>query len=171
MKLITVGTAGTLAIATVLIAHHEGDGPKQTINGVAYHLSYQDSAGIWTICRGLTGRGVGPNQRMTTDQCEMAEAGRLDEFEAAIRRLIPRYDTFNKWRQAALLSFAWNVGLGNLETSTIRRLFNARADTAACNELVKWNKSRVRGVLTTLRGLVTRRADELELCLNWKDVA
>lgn len=164
-RLVAAGTAGTLAVASTLVAWHEGDGPTQTVNGVKYHIAYRDVAGIWTICHGLTGKGIRAGVVMSEIECELAEKSRLEEYQAGVLRLIPRYPTFNKWRQAALLSYSWNLGLGALEGSTMRRLFNSGYDTAACYELAKWNKARVRGVLTVLRGLVTRRADETELCL------
>lgn len=37
---------------------------------------------------------------------------------------------------------------------------------AACNELPKWNKARVAGVLVALPGLTKRRAAEQALCLE-----
>lgn len=165
-RLVTAAAGGTLAIASALIAWHEGDGPTQVVDGVKYHLSYRDSAGIWTVCRGLTGAVAGPGKRYSAAQCEVMEAGRLQEFEAGVRRLLPGYDSWSPWRQASLLSFVWNVGEANLASSTLRRKFNAGDDEGGCRELARWVKSRVNGVLQVLRGLVTRRNDEMALCLG-----
>lgn len=165
-RLLAAAAGGTLAIASTLIAWYEGDGPTQVIEGVKYHLSYQDSARIWTVCRGLTGAVAGPGKRYTAAQCELMEAGRLQEFETSVRRLLPGYDSWNPWRQASLLSFVWNAGEVNLASSTMRRKFNAGDDEGGCRELTRWVKSRVNGVLQVLRGLVTRRDDEMALCLG-----
>lgn len=164
-RLISAAAGGTMAIAGALIAFYEGDGPTVVEHGVRYHLSYKDSADIWTVCRGLTGAVAGPGKRYTATQCELMEAGRLQEFETIVRRLLPGYDSWNPWRQASVLSFVWNAGEANLASSTMRRKFNAGDEVGGCQELTRWVKSRVNGVLTTLRGLVTRRGSEEELCL------
>lgn len=59
-------------------------------------------------------------------------------------------------RLAAVLSWAYNCGEGNLETSTMRRAINRRAWDDAAAGLKMWNKSGGR----VLAGLVTRRALE-----------
>lgn len=56
----------------------------------------------------------------------------------------------------AIVDFAYNLGVGRLQTSTLRRKINA-GDWAGCaEELAKW----VRGGGRVLPGLVTRRKAE-----------
>lgn len=59
----------------------------------------------------------------------------------------------------ALVSFAFNVGTGALEESTLRRKLNAGDYAGAAEEFGKWVKADGR----TLPGLVSRRAAEAEL--------
>lgn len=59
----------------------------------------------------------------------------------------------------ALVSFAYNVGLGNLQRSTLLRKLNAGDDAGAGKEFAKWTKAK--GV--ELPGLVRRRAAERAL--------
>lgn len=65
-------------------------------------------------------------------------------------------------RLAAVLSWAYNCGEGNLETSTMRRAINRRAWADAAIGLKMWNKSGGR----VLAGLVTRRALEAEMLVS-----
>ncbi len=60
---------------------------------------------------------------------------------------------------AAIADFAYNLGLGRLRASTLRRKINAGDIDGAVIELKKW----VRGGGRVLPGLVARRAAEAAL--------
>lgn len=62
-------------------------------------------------------------------------------------------------QQAALLSFAYNVGLGNLATSTLLQKLNAGDYAAVPAELARWKH----GGGKVLHGLVRRREAEAAL--------
>lgn len=62
-------------------------------------------------------------------------------------------------RLAALVDFAFNLGTGNLQASTLRKRVNAERWDLAPAEFRKW----VRGGGKVLRGLVLRREAEVEL--------
>jgi lysozyme len=64
----------------------------------------------------------------------------------------------------ALMSFVYNVGIGNLMKSTLykKALLNPN-DPTIHDEFMKWNKARVKGVLTPLKGLTRRREAESNL--------
>jgi lysozyme len=62
-------------------------------------------------------------------------------------------------RLAALTDFTFNLGVGALRASTLRRRVNAGDWAAVPGELRKW----VRGGGRVLRGLVLRREAEIEL--------
>ena len=68
--------------------------------------------------------------------------------------------------KAALVDFTFNLGSGNLQTSTLLKLLNAGDYAGAANELPKWNLGSGR----VQPGLVTRRARERSLFLTgvWK---
>lgn len=63
---------------------------------------------------------------------------------------------------AALVSFAFNVGLGNLNKSTLLRLVNERKFSLAASEFPKWNKAGGK----VLSGLTRRRTAESKLFLT-----
>lgn len=64
----------------------------------------------------------------------------------------------------ALLSFIYNVGLGNWNKSTLLKKCKVDPDDPAIHdEFLKWNKARKNGVLTVMKGLTNRRMDESAL--------
>jgi lysozyme len=62
-------------------------------------------------------------------------------------------------RLAALVDFTYNLGAGQLSSSTLRRKVNAGDWAAVPGELRKWSKAGGR----TLKGLVLRREAEISL--------
>ena len=63
----------------------------------------------------------------------------------------------------ALVSFAYNVGIGAFKESTLLRLLNQPNYNEAANQFKEWNKATVNGQRVVLEGLVNRRKDEEEL--------
>jgi lysozyme len=61
-----------------------------------------------------------------------------------------------------LVSFSFNVGLGNLQNSTLRMKVNRKEFAAAAEEFLKWTKAGGK----VLKGLVTRRNDERALFIS-----
>jgi lysozyme len=62
----------------------------------------------------------------------------------------------------ALVSFSFNVGLGNLQRSGLRMKTNRGEFTDAAEEFMKWTKAAGK----VLPGLVKRRKDEQALYLS-----
>lgn len=62
-------------------------------------------------------------------------------------------------RLSAIADFAYNLGLGALQASTLRRVVNAGAWDQAKTQLMRW----VRGGGRVLPGLVRRRKAEADL--------
>ena len=85
----------------------------------------------------------------------------LGRFERGVLRLCPaaagRQGVFD-----ALVSFAFNVGLGNLQRSSLRMKTNRGEFEEAADEFLKWTKAGGR----VLPGLVKRRMDERSLYLS-----
>ncbi|QNK68446.1 lysozyme [Variovorax sp. PAMC26660] len=169
-RLLAVAGASALAIAATLGDWYEGTGPtvKQPSGAVLYK-PYPDSGGIWTVCRGVTGaKDVDPSRLYTEAECKALETKHLKIAEAAARRHIAGYDQLNKWQQAALIDWFYNLGATPATTQSTLVAKFARGDIDdGCRELSRWVKSRVRGELVTLNGLVDRRGAEAELCLDW----
>jgi lysozyme len=84
----------------------------------------------------------------------------LARFESGVQRLCP--SGLTPGRFGALVSFAFNVGLGNLQNSTLRMKHNRGEFDGAAEEFLKWNKAGGK----ELKGLTTRRKDERALYLQ-----
>lgn len=81
----------------------------------------------------------------------------LTEFMPGVRALCAAVD--EPGRLAALTDLAYNIGLGNLKASTLRRVINAGRWDRVPGEMRKW----VRGGGRVLPGLVKRREAEIAL--------
>lgn len=138
-----------------LIKHFEG-----------CHLKpYQDPIGLWTIGYGsLIGDGkslpIEWFRELTQEEADELLKKDLVRFERGVERLCP----FNltQPRFDALVSFAFNLGLGNLQISTLRKKHNRGDILGAAQEFVKWNKAGGK----PLRGLTRRREAEQALYLS-----
>ena len=85
----------------------------------------------------------------------------LQRFEGGVLRLCPAAAD-NDRHFAALVSFAFNVGLGNLQSSTLRMKYNRGDFDGAADEFLKWDKSGGK----VLAGLTRRRIAERFLFLS-----
>jgi len=81
----------------------------------------------------------------------------LNRFEAGVMRLCPKTEKQSHFD--ALVSFSFNVGLGNLQNSTLRMKHNRGEFEAAAEEFLKWNKAGGK----VLKGLDKRRRGEKAL--------
>ncbi|WP_273465684.1 lysozyme [Pseudomonas sp.] len=79
--------------------------------------AYQDSVGVWTIGYGTT-RGVKPGMTITKEQAERMLLNDVQRFEPEVQRLVTAPLNQNQWD--ALMSFTYNLGAANLESSTLR---------------------------------------------------
>jgi lysozyme len=118
--------------------------------------AYLCPAGIPTIGYGRT-RGVKLGQSCTQAQADAWVEQEYDEFEAGVRKLVKVPLTANQL--GALTSFAYNLGLGNLASSTLLRLLNQGDYAGAAAQFARWNKAAGR----VLAGLTKRRAAEAAL--------
>ena len=130
--------------------------------------AYRCPAGVWTIGYGTTrypGKDGGPVRKDDVITVQQAEFYLLDALQNLyvpnIFFLIPRSKNWSGNRIAALASFAYNVGLGALEDSTLRQRLNEdeNPDTVVRAELPRWNKADGK----VLEGLTRRRAVEVKL--------
>jgi len=81
----------------------------------------------------------------------------LQRFIAGVLRYCP--DNLNENRMGALVSFAFNVGLGTLQRSTLRQKHNRGDFEGVKQEFLKFTKAGGK----VLPGLVKRRNDEITL--------
>ena len=119
----------------------------------------------WTIGWGATrimGRAVRPGETITQGQADAQLEQDLRRFHASMATVLPIARSWSANRQAALVSFAFNTGIGALEGSTLRKRLLAKEDPdlVVSEELPRWTKG---GGGTELAGLVRRRAAEVAL--------
>jgi lysozyme len=125
--------------------------------------AYLCPAGIATIgygsCRWPDGIKVQMGQVITMEQADL-----LLKFEVIrISERIPALP-INQNQFDALVSFTYNVGIGNLLSSTLLKILKKDSnDPAIRNEFMKWVKITVNGQKKTLNGLVKRRTAEADL--------
>lgn len=84
----------------------------------------------------------------------------LRRFEAGVERLCPA--GLDQSRFDALVSFSFNVGLGNLQRSTLRMRHNRGDYEGAAEAFMMWTKAGGK----ELPGLVKRRRDERNMYLG-----
>lgn len=116
-------------------------------------------AGYWTIGHGHL---CDPkHQPITEAEAEVYLARDLMTALNATLSYCPALATGTESRLAAIIDFTFNLGVGRLQSSTLRRRINQRDWTQAANELRRW----VRGGGKVLPGLVARRESEARLLL------
>ncbi|MFQ1042853.1 lysozyme [Gilliamella sp. CG16] len=146
---LTSAGAGTIAIATVLITNFEG---------VSY-TPYRDVANVLTVCHGHTGPDIVADKKYTSDECAALLDNDLKKTAVHVDKLLT-VDLPDTTR-AALYSFAFNVGVGAFEKSTLLKKINSGDTVGACNELRRWVYAGGKKWL----GLVNRRDVEEQICL------
>jgi len=129
--------------------------------------AYQDSVGIWTIGWGSTRLIDRPVQQGDIITRELADDLLQNDVEIRYRQLLGLMPVISYWssnRIAALLSWAYNVGMTAVAESTLRRRILDREDpvTVIREELPRWNKANGR----PLEGLTRRRAAEVALFIG-----
>lgn len=122
--------------------------------------SYRCPAGKLTIGYGHTGSDVKENMTITKKQADMLLKKDLQILAEMVDSLL-KYDV-NQNQFDAILSFVYNVGIGNFMKSKMLKYINQGKIKEAADEFLKWNKSN--GVV--LKGLVRRREAERALFLS-----
>jgi lysozyme len=124
-------------------------------------VGYLDAVKIPTIGWGTTrmdGRKPKVGEKITLEKAIQLFDADLAEFEDGVRDNVrvpltqPQFD--------ALVSFAYNVGIGNFKSSTLLRLINAGAPARDIQpQFLRWNKAGGK----VLKGLTRRRLAEAVL--------
>lgn len=121
--------------------------------------AYKCPAGVLTIGYGHT------NNVRIDDVITQAEADKLLDIDIVIKEKevnsVLRVPV-TQGQYDALVSFAFNLGIGNLKKSTLLRLINQGKYKNASNEFSRW----VYAGGKVLAGLVKRRNEEKELFLS-----
>lgn len=125
-------------------------------------VAYQCSANRWTIGYGNTffedGTPVKPGDRITQERAEKLLDIIAKDFSDRIEKTIKTILTDNQ--KSALLSFTYNVGIANLQKSTLLKKVNYNPNDPTIRlEFMKWNKAGGK----VLNGLTRRREAEANL--------
>ena len=110
----------------------------------------------WTIGFGSTGRGIGKYTIWSKEQAEDALQEHVRYFVSGVVKLSPSIVSASPRRIAAVISWAYNCGLGNYRISTFKKRVDAGDWEGAAVECRKWNKAAGR----VLPGLTKRREAE-----------
>ena len=136
-----------------LIKHFEG----------VRNRPYRDCIGLWTVGVGhLIGDGKllpdSWNRTFSEEEIDALLRTDLRRFELGISKMLPNVP-LRQCEFDCLVSFAFNVGLGTFQRSTLRQALLRNDKTQAMESLVKY--CRAGGKI--VRGLQTRRLDEKAL--------
>ncbi len=104
---------------------------------------------------------AGWDRSLTMDEVDAILAQDLARFERGVARLCPAA-LGHQGQFDALVSFAFNVGLGNLQRSSIRMRYNRGDIEGAADAFLMWTKAAGK----VLTGLVKRRNDERAMFLG-----
>ena len=126
-------------------------------------VAYRDPVGIPTVCFGET-EGVRLGDSYSVEECRALLGDRVVAFGQAVDRCVTA--ELPPARKAALVSFAYNIGVSAFCGSTLVRKLNSGDVYGACNELPRWKNATRLGVRVELPGLVKRRQQERQLCLE-----
>ena len=132
----------------------------------AYYATEDErKRGLLSIGYGFTYYANGDSVKLG-DTMTKAEGDKLfldhivPKFEATVSNAVNTEITENQF--SALVSLCYNIGGGNLRSSTLLRLVNSGDFESAADEFLKWDKQGKR----VLAGLSKRRAKERELFLS-----
>jgi GH24 family phage-related lysozyme (muramidase) len=131
--------------------------------------AYRDAVGVPTVGWGATrllDRAVRMGDAITQEVADDLLVNQVEHlFAPGLFALLPMAKAWKPNQQAALISWAYNVGLGAVEESTLRKRLMAKESpaTVIAEELPRWDKGDGGKVL---EGLKRRRAAEVALFLG-----
>ena len=115
--------------------------------------SYLCPAGVWTIGYGHT-KGVKEGDKINKEEAEYLLQEEMIEYESYINDLVEV--PLQQHMFDALVSWVYNLGSGNLQSSTLLRVLNEGKYDEVPAQIRRWNKSNGQ----VLEGLVRRREAE-----------
>jgi len=115
--------------------------------------AYKCAAGVWTKGYGST-KGVKEGDTITQDEAEELLIKDLEVFEKAVNDAVKV--AMVQCQFDALVSWTFNLGPGNLNSSTMLKKLNGREFDEVSEQMKRWNKANGK----TLDGLIRRREAE-----------
>ncbi|MDE6801856.1 MAG: lysozyme [Muribaculaceae bacterium] len=115
--------------------------------------AYRCPAGVLTIGYGHTGSDVTDGKTITQNEADSLFDQDIERFERQLRSIIGTVN-LSQCQWDALVSLAYNIGIGAFSRSTLLKKIRSNPDNPAIREeFLKWNKAGGR----VLPGLVKRR--------------
>lgn len=127
--------------------------------------AYYDPPGILTVCYGST-TNVVKGKKYSIDECRARLDADMAQAIEAVERCVPGLP---EHVLAAFGDAVYNIGpkiACDTQRSTAARLLKAGEIAGACQQLPRWDKANIAGVMVSLPGLTKRRAAEKALCLG-----
>lgn len=149
-------TPGSAGIG--LIQQFEGCAKKQPDGSFTAYPDPGTGGDPWTIGWGSTGADIAQGLVWTQAQCDARLASDVDKFATQVNNSLGGAATTQN-QFDALVSFSYNVGIGNLNSSTLLKLHKAGDYPGAQAQFARWNKAAGK----VLAGLTKRRVAEAAL--------
>ena len=118
--------------------------------------AYLCPAGVWTIGYGRT-KNVKEGDMVNELQAERDLLEELEEFGEQVLSVVRV--SIKQHQFDALVSWTYNLGVGNLQSSTLLKKLNSGDKNSVPSEMVRWNKAAGK----VLAGLTRRREAEAKL--------
>ena len=138
-----------------LIKKYEGCHKRQADGTL---VSYKCPAGVWTIGWGSTGRYIREGTSWTQEKADERLAKDAQTVIDQALKASPIL-TGKEFKLAAIADFIYNLGIGNYQSSTLKKRIDAGDWVSAVQEIKRWDKAGGK----VLPGLVKRREDEARL--------
>lgn len=152
-----------IEIATeALIKPFEGYHKRLPDGGCKAYPDPGTGAKPWTIGWGCTGPDINEDTVWTRQQAEDRLEAEVLHFATGVLKLSPSLSSEQPRKLAAIISFAFNCGLGSYRISTLKKRVDAQDWHEAQKEIVRWNKAAGR----VLKGLTLRRQAEAKMLEN-----
>ena len=142
------GGSDSITRATALIKQFEGC-------RLAAYPDPGSGGDPWTIGHGATGPGIHKGVTWTQAQADARLAEDVAKFARCVNDAIGTAPTTDGQR-AAMISLAYNIGLGALRESTLLKLHKAGEFIGAANQFSRWNRASGK----VMAGLSRRREAE-----------
>jgi len=127
--------------------------------------AYQCAAGVWTIGYGHT-KDVQPGDQWSESHADHMLEVEMEEYENYVNTAVTVPLSQNQFD--ALVSWVYNLGNGNLTSSTMLKVLNSGDYAGVPAQIKRWNKAGGK----VLEGLVRRREAEALLFQgkDWTEV-
>jgi lysozyme len=142
-----------------LVQEFEGCAQKQPDGSFKAYPDPATGKLPWTIGWGSTGADIVEETVWTQSQCDARLEENLTSFSAQVSSLVEGGAPTSQNQFDALVDFAYNLGVGNLESSTLLRLHKEGDYAGAAAQFPLWDHANGE----VMPGLQKRRAAEQAL--------